>query len=568
MADERDEIRRRADLVALIGQQVKLVRKGKAFMGLCPFHPDKNPSFSVSPDMGRYQCWSCGKKGDVFDWVMETQKLEFREALEYLAQLTGVELKKGQRPSEGASRKGARQSAMEDTLEFFRGHLASHAPARDYCSKRGLDAGTLSHWEVGYAPDLGEALAVHLKKKGHRLDECRELFLVDRDPSGGYFDKFRGRLIFPIRNERGDLVAFGGRLITDGQPKYINSGDTPLYSKSRVLYGLFQSKPALTNEAPAVLCEGYLDVIACHQAGVKTAVASLGTSLTEMQAQLLRRWTSKVVILYDGDAAGRKAALRALEVLKTEGFAVRVAWVPQGDDPDTVLRRDGPSAVQVAVQNALTPVAFQLKMLEADLGVANEAFWTAAIEVLATSTSELQIEKHVMELAGQYPGFRDPIAARDALQREVAARRKPAPRTRRPGAATAPKPERDKLDGAERAVLAALLRPTLRDRALTICRDRELWITEAGDRLSHAVSGAVQEFEPNEASTWALRLQEQEQDLLATLEAIHVTETVLQDAIASLHAKREQRAIRDLRSSQDRRLEEISERLRKLKAPD
>ncbi|RYG41951.1 DNA primase, partial [bacterium] len=320
--DPRDEIRRRVDIVDLVGREVPLKKRGKNWLGLCPFHADKNPSFNVSPETGRYKCFACGAGGDVFTWVMERRNVDFPEALQLLAREANVILPERTGPREP---KVDHNSAMETALAYFREQFERSPLAREYVAGRGMDEATIKTWEMGYAPNVGEALAMYLKRAGISLAVAKEAFLVDEDAGGGYFDKFRGRLMFPIRDERGQLVAFGGRLLTTGHPKYINSGDTPIYRKSRVLYGLNRAREPLGKSRRAVLCEGYLDVIACHRAGVETAVASLGTALAEDQAKLLKRWSDEVVILYDSDDAGRKAALRATDVLVAAGLRVRVA---------------------------------------------------------------------------------------------------------------------------------------------------------------------------------------------------------------------------------------------------
>src|SRR5947209_3610497 len=223
MSDEISEIRARIDIVDLIGQAVALKRKGKSFLGLCPFHEDHNPSFNVSPDMGRYTCWSCKENGDIFSWVMKTQNVAFPEALQILAEKAGVKLRG--HSDEARSVRANQRAAMEAALSFFQEQLSKTPAAVQYCDRRGLTEAIRSHWELGYAPDLGEALTVFLQRKGFRLADCKPLFLVDGDEHG-YRDKFRARLMFPIRDEKGELVGFGGRVIGDGNPKYINSSDT------------------------------------------------------------------------------------------------------------------------------------------------------------------------------------------------------------------------------------------------------------------------------------------------------------------------------------------------------
>lgn len=381
MADEIGEIRARINIVDLVGQSVALKRSGNRYQGLCPFHEDKNPSFSVTPETGRYVCWACGEKGDVFNWVMKTRNIEFKEALQLLAEQAGVTLKT-QKPEDRSIRMTQR-SAMDAAQKLFREQLGKSPAAKAYCASRGLTQEILDKWEIGYAPDDGQALTISLKKQGFRLAECKQLFLVDGDDNQGYREKFRGRLIFPIRDERGDLVAFGGRALGDAQPKYINSSDTPLYKKGKVLYAMNIAKEAMRDEKTAVLTEGYMDVIACHAAGVKTAIASLGTALTSDQAKLLKRWCDAVTVLYDSDSAGQKASAKAIDIFSAEGLRVRVAAVPEGKDPDTLLKSAGPAAVRKAATAGLTPLEYRIHAIEKEHSSDSEEFWSMAVAAIA-----------------------------------------------------------------------------------------------------------------------------------------------------------------------------------------
>jgi len=577
LSDEVNEIRSRIDLAALVGQRVALKRVGKNWKGLCPFHDDRNPSFYVSPSIGRYRCFACGASGDAFTWVMQTQNVDFSEALEILAGIAGVQLQRKRRPEDRTERQ--RQAmAMGAALAFFREELRRSASAKAYCERRGLDEETLRQWEIGYAPDVGAALAVRLQREGFPLAECAELFLVDRDASGGYFDKFRGRLMFPIRNERGELVAFGGRLLGDGHPKYINSGDTPLFRKSRVLYGFHLARAAIQDARRAVLVEGYLDVIACHRAGVREAVASLGTSLTEEHCGLLRRWCDEVVMLYDADEAGQKAADRAYEVLRAAGLKARFALMPAGEDPDTLLRTKGPSAVEQAVREALPPVEYRIRRLTARMAPSDEAFWEEAFGILASADNELEVERQIAFLAGIYPGLRDPSAAQrairsqlDRLRRPQRRRSDPAPRTVAP---TAPK-----MSASERTVFLALLEPELRGAALEALRDEDLMETEAAADLAKALDASFREGPPEGApAAWMARIEPEEQrqafaDLVlehqAKASAGQIPETIpeafLLDALRKLSLARQRRQIQQLKGQEldDDRLRELAERLRR-----
>ena len=420
MNDERDEIRRRLDIVELVSQRVRLKRSGKNYSGLCPFHDDKTPSFNVSPSTGRYKCWACGESGDVFTWVMKTQALEFRDALKYCADLAGVTLSNtfdGLRVDK--SERENQLSIMLAALIFFRNELKRNSNAQDYLEKRDLNNAIQDEWDIGYSPSVGEALAMHLKKEGKHLATAERLFLTQQDSQGGFSDKFRGRIMFPIRDYRGDLVGFGGRIIGDGNPKYINSSDTPLYHKSEVLYGMHKAKDVMMKSRHAVLVEGYLDVIACHRAGVTEAVASCGTALAEGQVKLIKRFADKVTILYDGDSAGIKAAARAIELFTETNFPCRIAILPKGDDPDTLLKTKGPEAVREVIARAETPYDFKIHMLENSLGVQSPEFWGQIPALLAEATSELELEKHLLRLAGMHPTINNSTRALSALRREV-----------------------------------------------------------------------------------------------------------------------------------------------------
>lgn len=576
MADEREEIRARINILDLVGSVVPLKRAGKHFKGLCPFHQDKNPSFYVDPTLGRYKCWSCGEAGDIFTWVMKTQNLDFAGALRELADMAGVTLK-GPGSSVPASERQNQRRAMEVALAFFREQLTKSEVALKYCERRDITAETMAEWELGYAPDVGEALASHLKRAGFSLPECRALFLVDQDQSGGYFDRFRGRLMFPIRDERGELVAFGGRLMGDGHPKYINSGDTPLYRKSRVLYGMYRARDSLSKQKQAVLVEGYLDVIACHRAGVTTALASLGTSVTEDHAKLLKRWVEEVVVLYDADAAGQKAANRAVDVLRAEGIRVRVALMPQGEDPDTLLRTSGPLAVQRAVEGGLTPQQYRLLALEQRVGPDQEQFWTEAVEILADSAGDLETEANLVRLAAMYPGTKDVNVAVKALKRMISQARKKLVQEqggggRRRGIADEHMALKEPLNAAEFVVFRALHEEKFRQVSWMVILTTELFITSTAIHLSKAIESAFPSAAPEgPIATWLAQLPEHAQvvlgDLLLDFRSENLTEGRLVDSIEWLKRKREERnLLSEISAPSENRLssQELLERMKKM----
>jgi DNA primase len=554
--DQRDEIRARVDIVDLVSRRVALKRSGKNYTGLCPFHEDRNPSFFVNPQTGRYRCWSCGESGDVFTWVMKTEHVEFADALKELAEIAGVKLKRGQaRPP--ASLRETHRRAMAEALAFFIEQLPKAGQASEYCNRRGLDEETLRQWEIGFAPDAGEALAVRLKKAGVPLVEGKSLFLVDQDASGGFFDRFRGRLMFPIRDEKGDLVAFGGRLLGDGSPKYINSSDTPLYHKSRVLYGMHKARDPMSKRRTAVLVEGYLDVIACHRSGVETAVASLGTALSEEHAKLLKRWVEEVAILYDSDEAGQKAADRAIGILEAEGIRVRVALMPQGEDPDTLLRSAGPEAVKASVDAGVTPATFRLSALERRLAPNQEQFWDEVQTILATCQQSLEVERHITRLAPLYPGLRDVTAAQKQLRRIVSNARGEGPRRKaadRPHSSTEFVPLSEPLSTLEVVVFSALHEPEFRRAAwMTIAHLPEVFSTGAGVFLARSVAEAFPLAPPEgPVLDWIDAIEpESSRQLLSDVQmdfrGNRLTEHVVVDAIRRLKREAGERELRRLK---------------------
>lgn len=582
MADERDDIRARIDLVELVGQKVALKRAGKNWRGLCPFHDDKNPSFNVSPDIGYYRCWACGERGDVFDWVMKTQNLTFREALEQLAKQAGITLK----PRVGEASKSEveeRAAAMDEAQRFFRASLASAAIALEYCDRRGLTKEVRDAWELGYAPDLGEALAIHLHKKKHSLALCRTLFLVDQDGGGGYYDRFRGRLMFPIRDERGQLVAFGGRLLGDGQPKYVNSGDTPIYRKSRVLYGLHLAKKKMLETRRAVLVEGYLDVIACHRAGVDEAVASLGTSFAEDHGRLLKRWCDHATVLYDGDEAGQKAAERACEGLRIAGIEAAVALVPPGDDPDTLLKREGPHAVKLAASDGLSPLAFTLRRLEMREDPGGAPFWTEAIAALATCDSPAEVDRHVTDLAAKFMKGQPESTARITLYSRIKDHRRVARQRGAPiKAVIQTMPMSTGMNAPEAVVFRAFVGEPLRRQAWEAIREPELLWTEAARTLAQSILPVFAEAPPaGPAKEWIGSLEDPEmRSRLADIEFFSgykvagkliedsATPEALEAALQTLRRQREERRIGEIKGEDpsDEKLAAIMDRLRSLKA--
>jgi len=349
-------VRDAADIVQVISDYVPLKRAGTRLKGLCPFHQEKTPSFSVDPQNQLFYCFGCQTGGDLFKFVMLYEKVAFPEAVEMLAQRFGLPIPK---PTAGAAKADNERDRLQAmnvaAAEFFRGMLTKDAGrrCRDYLERRGIEDAISKRLGLGFALEAWEGLRQHLSAKRFGTNEMLKGGLVlERQSGQGCYDRFRDRLIFPIRDVRGRTVAFGGRAVGDAEPKYINSPETPTYTKGDQLYGLDLAGEAIRREGFAVVVEGYLDLAALLQAGIDQVVASLGTAFTPAQARLLARYTDRVLVSYDGDAAGAKATTRSLDLLLERGFEVRVVELPAGKDPDDFVREEGPQAYEQLLRQA------------------------------------------------------------------------------------------------------------------------------------------------------------------------------------------------------------------------
>jgi DNA primase len=345
-----EKVKQQADIVRVIGEYVRLKKTGQNFTGLCPFHQEKTPSFAVHPVRQIYHCFGCGVGGDVFKFVEEMDKCPFPEAVRTVAEKCGIPIPRPRERSPEERHENQQRAALvemhREAAAYFSRQLHEGAEgkvAAAYLEERGLDRAAMTRFALGYAPSSGDALLRHLKTKyPEKPLEASGLF--SRDQSGRFYDRFRRRIMFPIANEAGKVIAFGGRAMGDDQPKYLNSPETPIYSKSYVLYHLDRAKEALRQNDFAVLVEGYMDAIAVARAGIANVVASCGTSLAEPQIKLLGRFTRRVVVNYDPDTAGQAATERSLTLLLEKEFDVRVLALPGGADPDKFLKEQGAEA--------------------------------------------------------------------------------------------------------------------------------------------------------------------------------------------------------------------------------
>ncbi len=354
----------KCDIVSVVSSYVTLRAKGRNLWGLCPFHNEKTPSFSVSPDKQMYYCFGCGAGGGVVQFIMDMEHLPYPEAVSILAQRAGMELPQNI-DDEALQMERARQerlyAACKAAAKYFHDMLLAEpgAAARAYLARRGLDAAIVQKFGLGYAPDSWDSLMKFLKAQSFREEELLDAGLLVRNTrTGNMYDAYRNRVIFPIIGTNARVLGFGARTMGSETPKYINTGDTPIYSKRRNLYALNMIKGAKISDI--VMVEGYMDVISLHAAGITNAVASLGTSLTQQQARLIKRYAPTVYVAYDGDAAGQNATLRGLDILTAEGMNVRVIVIPDGLDPDDYVRRNGKEAFDQLKDNALAFNAFKL----------------------------------------------------------------------------------------------------------------------------------------------------------------------------------------------------------------
>ena len=345
-----DRVKQQADIVRVVGEYVRLKKSGQNFSGLCPFHSEKTPSFAVHPVKQIYHCFGCGVGGDVFKFVMEMEKISFPEAIRAVAEKCGIAVPQARERSPEERRENQQRTSLvevhREAAAFFAQQLngtPEGRAAKAYLLDRGLDSEAVARFGIGFAPSGGDGLLRVMKQKyPEKVLEVSGLF--SRDQSGRLYDRFRRRVMFPIANESGKIVAFGGRALGDDLPKYLNSPETPIYSKSNVLYHLDRAKESLRQRDFAVLVEGYMDAIAVALAGVSNVVASCGTSLTEPQVKLLNRFTRRIIVNYDPDTAGQAATERSLSILLEQGVEVRVLALPGGKDPDSFIRAEGAAA--------------------------------------------------------------------------------------------------------------------------------------------------------------------------------------------------------------------------------
>lgn len=410
-----EEVRSKSNIADVVSGYVKLQKKGNSYFGLCPFHNEKTPSFSVTPGKEMYYCYGCGAGGDVFSFLMKYENFTFGEAVETLAKQAGVTLPVKEFSSRAKRESDKRQRLLEANKEagkyFYMLLRSEHgAAALAYFKKRGLSDETMRRFGLGYSDKFSDDLYRYLKKQGYEDEVLKDSGLVSYSERGGGRDKFWNRAMFPIMDVRGKVIGFGGRVMGDGEPKYLNSPETVIFDKSRNLYGLHIART--TKKPQLLLCEGYMDVIALHQAGFDNAVASLGTSLTSGHASLLKRYTKEVYLTYDSDGAGVKAALRAIPILRDVGILTKVVDMTPYKDPDEFLKALGAEAYQERIDQAENSFLFELRLLEREFDMkdpeSKTAFYNEIAKRLLEFTEELERDNYIEAVAGRYQiGFQN-----------------------------------------------------------------------------------------------------------------------------------------------------------------
>ena len=413
-----DEIKNKNDIVDIISQYVVLKRSGRNFFGLCPFHKEKSPSFSVSPDKQIFHCFGCGVGGNVFHFISKIENISFRESLETLADKAGIELPllENSEDNKLTILKSKVYEINKCAAEFYHENLykPTARPAQEYVKRRKLDNSTLKSFMIGYSGNFNE-LYMLLKQKGYTEEEILASSLVNKTPEGKYLDRFRKRLMFPIQDIRGRVIAFGGRVLDDSKPKYINSPENIVYSKGRHLYGLNVAKKYETKKI--IIVEGYMDAVSLHQRGIHNVVASLGTAMTEAQGRLLRKSSEQIIIGYDSDGAGQAATQRGLDILQSLGCDVRVLQIQGAKDPDEFVVKYGPERFEKQVEKALSLVEYKVKTLSKNLNleIANDKikFLKEIAKVLSRIENDIEKEVYIDKIAKEY------VISKEAIYAEI-----------------------------------------------------------------------------------------------------------------------------------------------------
>lgn len=392
------ELKLRSDITEIASSYVNLKRHGRNMVGLCPFHGEKTPSFNIYTENGSFYCFGCGAGGDVITFIMKIENLDYVEAVKFLAQRAGMEMPENTYDDSLSKLRMRIYEANREAARFFHATLLSQRgqSGLNYLRGRALSDRTIRHFGLGFADDDWNSLCNHLKNKGFSEYEIYSANLAFKRKNGnGIYDRFVNRVMFPIIDLRGNVIAFGGRIMTDEKPKYLNTSDTPVFKKSENLFSLNNAKNSGTRTL--ILCEGYMDVIALNQAGFTNAVATLGTALTNEQAVLMKRYADEVIICYDADGAGQKATARAIDILRNAGLPIKILTVPSGKDPDEFIRskgENGPAAFKLLIEKCGNDIEYRLMKLKENYNLnttdGKVAFLNEAVKIVATIESPIE----------------------------------------------------------------------------------------------------------------------------------------------------------------------------------
>lgn len=460
-----EEVRSKNDIVDVVSQYVKLTRKGSSYFGLCPFHNEKTPSFSVTPGKQMYYCFGCGAGGNVFNFIMEYENYTFGEALKHLADRAGVELPKIEYSKEVRQKAQEKAELLEinkQAAQYFYYQLRTDKGQRgyEYLKNRGLSEETMRKFGLGYSDKFSDGLYRFLKSKGYQDERLRESGLFNVDERHGMYDKFWNRVIFPIMDVNNRVIGFGGRVMGDAKPKYLNSPETKIFDKSRNLYGLNIART--TRQKYLILCEGYMDVIAMHQAGFNNAVASLGTALTSGHASLLKRYTQEVLLLYDSDEAGIRAALRGIPILREAGVNSRVVSLKPYKDPDEFIKNMGPEAFEKRLDEAKDSFLFRVSVAEDEFPMeepqGQNRFFERCAEMLLELKDELERNLYIDAIVKIYRG-RYGISGEDLKKRvnTLALKGTPAEHRMQPKSGTSEKKKRESASDTSQKLMLTWL---------------------------------------------------------------------------------------------------------------
>jgi DNA primase len=403
------ELKLRSDITEIASSYVNLKRHGRNMVGLCPFHGEKTPSFNIYTESGSFYCFGCGAGGDVITFIMKIENLDYVEAVKFLAQRAGMEMPENTYDDSLSKLRMRIYEANREAARFFHATLLSQRGQNglNYLRGRALSDRTIRHFGLGFADDDWNSLCNHLKNKGFSEYEIYSANLAFKRKNGnGIYDRFVNRVMFPIIDLRGNVIAFGGRIMTDEKPKYLNTSDTPVFKKSENLFSLNNAKSSGTRTL--ILCEGYMDVIALNQAGFTNAVATLGTALTNEQAVLMKRYADEVIICYDADGAGQKATARAIDILRNAGLPIKILTVPSGKDPDEFIRskgENGPAAFKLLIEKCGNDIEYRLMKLKENYNLnttdGKVAFLNEAVKIVATIESPIERDVFASKLCAE-----------------------------------------------------------------------------------------------------------------------------------------------------------------------